>query len=183
MNKLPSNFELDRYGLHVRLVNESDAEFIVKLRTDDKLGRFINPTSNDIEPQIVWTREYKKREKQGVDYYFMFEVPVGNPVGVCRIYDIKEDEFTTGSWVFSKDAPIGSAILADIISREIAYGLFPDSICYFDVKKENISVNRYLSSYKSEIIREDEYTNYYKCLKDNFNKYKNLHLRMFAPKK
>ena len=30
MNKLPQNFELDRYGLHVRLVREEDAEFVLR---------------------------------------------------------------------------------------------------------------------------------------------------------
>jgi hypothetical protein len=44
MTPLPSNFELDRYGLHVRLVREEDAEFILSLRTDPKLSRFIHPT-------------------------------------------------------------------------------------------------------------------------------------------
>lgn len=29
MTILPSNFELDRYGLHVRLVREEDAECIL----------------------------------------------------------------------------------------------------------------------------------------------------------
>ena len=28
MTKLPENFELDRYGLHVRLVREEDAKYL-----------------------------------------------------------------------------------------------------------------------------------------------------------
>lgn len=30
MIKLPENFELDRYGLHVRLVREKDVQLIIK---------------------------------------------------------------------------------------------------------------------------------------------------------
>ena len=48
MIKLSSDFNLDKYGLHVRLVNEDDAEFIVSLRTDPKLSRFIHDTGNDV---------------------------------------------------------------------------------------------------------------------------------------
>lgn len=30
MTKLPENFELDRYGLHVRLVRKEDVQLIIK---------------------------------------------------------------------------------------------------------------------------------------------------------
>ena len=69
MTKLPENFELDRYGLHVRLVREEDAEFIVKLRTNERNARFIHATSPNIEHQQEWIRNYKEREINGVDYY------------------------------------------------------------------------------------------------------------------
>ena len=183
MRHLDDNFSEERYGLHVRFVNETDAEFIVRLRTDEKLSRYIHATSPDVDGQVAWIRQYKQRQAAGEDFYFMFEKPVGVRAGVCRIYDIKPGEFTVGSWLFSPEAPIGSAILADIITREIAYELFPDSVHHFDVKRLNTSVNRYNETYKSELIAQDEWTNYYICSKENFEKYKKLHLRMFAPKK
>lgn len=179
---LPADFELERYGIHVRLVSEADSPFILTLRTDEKLGRFIHATSPDVQQQIEWTRKYKEREKQGEDYYFVFEKPKGNPLGVCRIYDINNDNFTIGSWLFKKDAPVGAAILGDIITREIAFSLFPHSILNFDVRKANLNVNRYQATYKPQIVREDELSYYYTCSKENFEKYKKLHLRMFSPK-
>lgn len=30
MNKLPDNFSLDRYGLHVSFVREEDADFVLR---------------------------------------------------------------------------------------------------------------------------------------------------------
>lgn len=180
-NNLPENFNLYRYGLYVRLVCEEDAEFIMNLRTNEKLGRYINPTSCSVENQKKWIQEYKLRESSGLDYYFMFEYPKGNRLGVCRIYDINSDNFTIGSWIFSPDAPKGAAILGDIITREIAYSLFPLSILYFDVKKANINVNRYHAAYKSKLIREDESTNYYCSSKEDFEKYKEKFIRMFNP--
>lgn len=173
---------MERYGLSVRFVDQSDAEFIVRLRTDEKLGRYINATMPDVEAQRCWIEKYKEREERGEDYYFMFESLSGERLGLCRIYDIHPADFTVGSWLFSPTAPMGAAILADIITREIAYELFPDSTHYFDVKRQNTNVNRYNETYKSELIRQDEQTNYYTCSKDNFEKYKKLHLRMFAPK-
>lgn len=177
---LPSNYSINRYGLNVRFVNESDAEFIVNLRTDEQLGRFINSTSPNIQDQIKWTRLYKEREKNGLDYYFIFEDSSnGEKLGVDRIYDITSVSFTTGSWLFKRDSPLGAAIIADIITREIAYELFPTHKHLFDIKKSNVTVNRYAQSFHSEIIYESEDTNYYANTRENFEKYKKLHLRMF----
>ena len=36
-NILPEDFTLDRYGLHVRFVNEDDAEFILGLQCPKRL--------------------------------------------------------------------------------------------------------------------------------------------------
>ncbi|KAA6323618.1 hypothetical protein EZS27_026962 [termite gut metagenome] len=181
MGKLSDDFKLEKYGLHVRLVNEDDAAFIVELRTDYKLGKYINATENNIEKQKEWIREYKKREKEGRDYYFIF-FSDGKFCGVNRIYNITIDSFTTGSWVFSSEAPIGSSILANIITREIAYKLFSCKKHLFDVKRANTNVNRYHATFKSTLLYQDELTNYYICSEENFEKYKNIHLRMFAQK-
>ena len=182
MLPLNNDFMDERYGLHFRFVNEEDAEFIVQLRTDPKLGQYINSTKPDIEEQRLWLRKYKERQEAGLDFYFMFEKPVGVKLGVCRIYDVSENNFTIGSWVFSPKAPIGSAILADIITREVAYELFSSKQHLFDVKKKNINVNRYHDAYKSEIIAQNEDTNYYTCSQGNFEKYKKNYIRMFVKK-
>ena len=183
MNTLPADFTTKRYGLHVRLVQESDAKFILSLRTNEKLARFINATSADVSQQIAWTRNYKKREASGTDYYFVFEKPQGTPVGVCRIYDVEPGRFTTGSWLFSPSAPVGASILADIITREIAWELWPDAVQFFDVKKDNTTVNKYHTTFRAEIIRETEDDCFYSCTRENFEKRKTLHLRMFNTNK
>lgn len=122
MTKLSSNFELDRYGLHVRLVREEDAEFIVKLRTNSYNSQFLHSTDSSIESQLAWLREYKKREQAGEDYYFMFEHK-GEKVGVARLYGIDGVQYTHGSWVFDNDAPSYCAVASAIICREIAFDM------------------------------------------------------------
>jgi hypothetical protein len=166
MNKLPQNFELDRYGLHVRLVREYDAEFILKLRTSEKLSRYIHKTEIDIKKQIDWIREYKQREAEGVDYYFMFSMD-GKRLGVCRIYNIKDGAFTTGSWVFSPDSPRNSAVIASLITNELAWSLFPDATQFFDTKKDNLSVVKY-NKLLGEIIGSDDVNYYFKTTKTMF---------------
>ena len=98
MKQLPLDFEITKYGLHCRLVNESDAAFIVQLRTDAKRSRFIHETDNDVNKQVEWIRNYKQREADGLEYYFIYDIN-GEPFGVYRIYNIFDDHCTEGSWV------------------------------------------------------------------------------------
>jgi hypothetical protein len=118
--KLPPDFEINKYGLRCRLVQEEDAGFIVRLRTDPVLSRYIHDTSADIMDQIRWIRQYKKREANGEDYYFIFYF-ADEPVGVDRIYNINQTSFSFGSWVFLRGVPFWVPIAGAIIGREIAF--------------------------------------------------------------
>lgn len=180
MNKLPEKFGLERYGLHVRLVREKDAEFIVKLRTDARLGRYIHATANDEEKQREWIREYQKREASGTEYYFIFETAAGNPLGVYRLYEITEEAFTSGSWIFLPDAPFGASMVAFIIAREIAWELVPNAMNLYDIKKANMNVLLFTGTFEPKVIREAEDTLYFENTKEDFEKHKTPILRMLA---
>ena len=161
MNTLPSNFELDRYGLHVRLVREEDAEFIVKLRTNVRNARFIHATNPNIAVQQEWIKNYKKRETKGEDYYFIFYFE-NKPVGVIRIYDVdnREKKATAGSWVCESDLPLQIPICILIICREIMFDLLGMEKDCFDVRKGNKQVQRIHKMMGAEIVAEDN-LNYY----------------------
>lgn len=180
MIKLPSNYELDRYGLHVRLVREEDAGFIVKLRTNERLGRYIHATENDVNKQREWIREYKKREEKGAEYYFIFETAAGNPLGVYRLYDITEQSFISGSWIFLPDAPLGTSMIAFIIAREIAWDISPEAINLYDIKKANKSVLQFTSNFTPKVIRETEDTLYFENTREDFEEHKTTILRVMA---
>ena len=122
MKILPSEFEIEKYGLTARFVEENDADFIIKLRTQPHLARFINHTDDDVEKQKEWIRNYKEREKSGIDYYFIYNHN-GEPVGLNRLYNIDETSFTFGSWVFLPDVPFVCSAASAIIAREIAFDI------------------------------------------------------------
>ena len=174
MKKLPENFTMERYGLQVRLVNESDAEFIVALRTDPRLSRYIHETSPDIEKQKQWIRNYKKREALGLDYYFMFSVN-GERQGVARIYNITEDSFTQGSWLFSPHALLGASVLGNIISSEIGFELPGKKFLYSDARRDN-NTHRFVQTFNPEVIKVDALNVYYKILPEDFNRGKRKHI-------
>jgi hypothetical protein len=175
MNKLPEDFFIERYGLQVRLVRFSDAEFIVALRTDPRLSKYISSTSSDIEQQRQWIRNYKQREADGMEYYFIIQLQ-GKPVGTSRLYDIEGNKFVSGSWVFSPQSPPGASILGGIICKEIAFDVLGLERDIGDVRKSNKRVLRYNMSYEPVITGEDDLNIYLEFSKENFNKHKSKHI-------
>lgn len=168
MKKIPSDFTYNKYGLTVRLVREEDAPFILELRTNKKLSRFLHKTDHDVKKQIEWIRDYKKREKEGTDYYFIY-FSKGKPIGVNRIYNITEYSSTGGSWICSDDATLEESLGTYFLNSDI-YDMFEIICGPYTISKGNNHVLKFHLSMGAEIIREDseEYLvriNYEKYLK------------------
>ena len=117
---LPSDFRGEKYGLTYRLVQESDAEFIFRLRTNPDLTRYIHDVKGGVEGQVKWICNYKIREEEGTDYYFIF-FKNGEPVGLNRIYSIHDKTYTGGSWVMAPNSQMEEVIAVPLIMREIAF--------------------------------------------------------------
>ncbi|MEG1586941.1 MAG: hypothetical protein RR346_08700 [Bacteroidales bacterium] len=169
--RLPSDFTFSQYGLDVRLINETDSEFIVALRTDSVLGRFINPTDTSVKEQINWVRKYKERESAGTDYYFIYSSN-GEPMGVNRIYDITTIEFTGGSFVFKKNSPFEIPVLATLIQLDIAFNMLGKEIMHGDVRLDNHKVLKFHKLLHIEFINRSDIDQYILYRKETFNQRK-----------
>jgi hypothetical protein len=182
MKILPSDYTINKYGLFARLVEESDAQFIIDLRCSDH-AKYMNTIPNDLNKQIDWIRKYKERERQGLDYYFVFYKD-DHPLGLYRIYDIRGEVFSSGSWVFTKDSPIGAAFIAQVICREIAFddlGLEKEEVATA-VHVDNTNVLRYnlymgMKDIGRAMTEKGEYISL-GLTKADFNKYKGRALKM-----
>ncbi|HID5953700.1 TPA: GNAT family N-acetyltransferase, partial [Escherichia coli] len=86
----------------LRLVNESDASFILSLRLNENYNKFLSSVNNDIEKQKVWIRNYKQKENNNEEFYFIIETLDGIPCGTVRIYDIHNNSFSWGSWILNE---------------------------------------------------------------------------------
>lgn len=148
-------FPFYKFDLIFRLVEESDAEFILSLRTDPKLSRHLSPTDNDPEQQRLWIREYKEREARGEEYYFLFESTSHEPLGVVRLYDFKDKTYNSGSWLIKPGGDILTAIKSDLFISSFALDELGFEQCLFDVRKDNKKVVRFHKMFATQ-INEDE---------------------------
>jgi acetyltransferase-like isoleucine patch superfamily enzyme len=159
-------------NITLRLIDKSDAGFIIDLRTDQKLGQNISWTSPNLQDQIEWIERYKKRESNKEEFYFIFEDANQKPWGTIRLYDFKENSFTIGSWLCLPDNKEQLAIKAWLLSVEYGFEKLGFSSCLFDVRKKNISVLYFAYLFHPEIINDDELNYYFRLDKDLFYKYR-----------
>lgn|SRR5574344_217253 len=155
MKKIEHDFEMDQYGLHVRLVNENDAEFILSLRTDPILTKYLHETENNLTKQLEWIRAYKKREEVGLDYYFIYSYENHN-IGVNRIYNITNNTATAGSWVCKKGLDIEQVVPSLLILRNIIFDVLEKEKDLFQVSKGNNHVLKLHKMMGATIIMENE---------------------------
>lgn len=168
-SKMDSNMEtIRKYGIILRLVKESDAKFILKLRTNSLLNKYISPTSHDLPSQISWIKDYKMREESGLEFYFVAEDYNQNRFGTIRLYNFDEKSFEIGSWIFDSNSPLGMAVKAHFIGFETGFEILNAEYCRFEIRKKNTAVLRYMKDFKTTLVNEDDLNFYYILTKENF---------------
>ena len=165
----------NNYNIKFRLVEESDAEFIINLRTDDTKARYISATDTDIQKQKEWIREYKKREVNKEEFYFIAIDENNTEFATYRLYNRSESSIEIGSFI---SIPLyGNAlnvIKVDVIMKTYVF----EKLCYeylnFEVRKKNTSVVNYHKKFQPRLTKTDNLNYYFSLEKKYFvsNKYK-----------
>lgn len=163
---------ISKYGIYLRLVEESDAEFILSLRTNPKLNAHISYTSPSLPEQVKWINEYKIKELHGLEYYYIAHDQYGNRYGTIRLYNFDERSFELGSWVFMPNSPLGIAAKAHLMGLEIGFDQLNADYCRIVVRKNNIAVVRYILGFNATIAFEDDIDYHFHLTKESFYTHK-----------
>jgi len=153
-------------------VTPDDAEFILKLRLDDRLNRFLSKVDGKLSSQRKWIEEYKKREKEQKEHYFLIKnLKTGEKLGTIRVYNIKENECTWGSWIINSNNPL-YAIESILLIYKFIFEILNKEVVKFDVRKDNKTVVMFHKSYGAKLIDEDELNYYFLYRKEDYPKLK-----------
>ena len=160
---------LESKNIRLRFVEETDAEFILKLRLDERYNKYLSSVTADLQSQKDWIQEYKKEEQARKQFYFIIERLDGIPCGTFRIYDLKEDYFTVGSWILNEDKTKYAVIESSLLACRFGFEELGYEICRFDVRKDNKKTLAFHRGIGSVNIGEDEINYYFELNKSAFN--------------
>lgn len=154
-------------GEHVKLrcVRIEDASFILSLRCDAKKTRFLHHTEYNVDKQVAYI---KSRLALDNEWYFIIEDLVGNSIGTYRVYDLREDSFSIGSWLLVVGASSEQAMESDYFARMFGFEHLGFEKCHFDVSRGNNKVLRYHLLMGAKISRETADNFVLECTKDSY---------------
>ncbi|WP_114634237.1 GNAT family N-acetyltransferase [Vibrio splendidus] len=157
--------------IYIELATLDDAEFILSLRNNSELNKHLSKTSADISSQRQWLSDYKKREDEKKEYYFIINRLDGVPIGTVRLYDFlnERNSFCWGSWILNIDKTRTSAIESALLVYEFAFKHLDFENCHFDVRKDNKSVIRFHEKLGAKIVSETEFDYYFEYSKPCYN--------------
>ena len=156
-------------NLKIKFVEESDAQFILDLRNNKELGKYLSSTSSSLENQKEWINNYKKREKNGEEYYFK-AYNDNSDIGFFRLYNIDntKKELTFGSFIMKVDRPKYAAIESMILAMEFAFKTLNMDKVLLDVRINNERAKNFYNRFGFIKINEDEIDEFYELTKENY---------------
>ena len=130
-------------------VTEADAEFILKLRSDDRKNRFLHKIKPDINEQKIWIKKQIDREN---DYYFIYKNKEGLSKGLASVYDIDEvgrkAEF--GRWI--SEGNVYENLESVILLFDFAFYNFNIDYIYLRMVQGNDIVSNFWKTFGAEHI-------------------------------
>ncbi len=167
-------------NLRLRLAEVADAEFILALRLDESKNRYLSPVQNDVQAQRNWLAQYKSREQQRQEYYFVVESHAQEALGVLRVYDFQGDSFSWGSWILKPGAPTFAAIESALAVYETAFYELGFQRCHFQVRKGNERVREFHLRFGAVVVREDELEEHFEFDKAGYEVTRQRYRRFLA---
>lgn len=158
--------------IKIRLVEEVDADFILKLRLDKKYNLFLSDVSPDVKAQKEWIKKYKNDEANSEQFYFIIERNDGTPCGTVRIYDLRENSFCWGSWILNEDKTPYAALESALLVYDFGFNQLGFEFSHFDVRKGNEKVISFHKKMGALKTGEDDLNEYFIISKDSVLKIK-----------
>ena len=168
------------YGknINMRTVTIEDAEFIYNMRQNQNKTKYLSKVTGTVESQKEWIKNYKQREEEKKEFYFVIELKDEKKLGLVRMYDFQDDSFCWGSWLIKEDAPKTTAIESALQIYEFGFYNLGFEKSHFDVRKGNDKVIAFHKRFGAKIVDEDEldyFFNFeksdYEIIKEKYKRY------------
>ncbi|MCI0501805.1 MAG: GNAT family N-acetyltransferase [Epsilonproteobacteria bacterium] len=158
------------YGknINMRTVTLEDAEFIYTMRQNQDKTKYLSKVTGTVESQKEWIKNYKQRETEQKEFYFVIELKYKKKLGLVRMYDFRDNSFCWGSWLIKEDAPKTTAIESALQIYEFGFYSLGFEKSHFDVRKGNDKVIAFHQRFGAKIVNEDEIEYFFNFEKSDY---------------
>ncbi len=146
------------YGKNINMVTVDikDTEFIYEMRLNEVKTKYLSKVSGTVETQKIWVKNYKIKENNKQEFYFILESKNKEKLGLVRMYDFQDDSFCWGSWLIKDDAPKTTAIESALQIYEFGFYKLKFNNSHFDVRKGNDKVVAFHKRFGAKIVKEND---------------------------
>ncbi|OWX98813.1 GNAT family N-acetyltransferase [Thioclava sp. IC9] len=170
--------------LKLRAVKSDDAGYIHALRTDSAYNAHLSAVTGTVEDQRRWIEDYKLREAEGAEYYYVAErLDDGRRCGVVRLYDIEDDHFTWGSWILDKNKPQKAALESAVLSFGIGFHALGKTMALIDVRHGNNHAAAFYRRLGMDELGRDDENFYFQYLRGRYEADLGQHLAVLEEQK
>ena len=165
-------------NINLRTVEIKKAKFIFSKRQNQNKTKYLSKVTGTVESQKEWIKNYKQREENKKEFYFVIESKDKEKLGLVRMYDFQDESFCWGSWLIKEDAPKTTAIESALQIYEFGIYSLGFEKSHFDVRKGNDKVISFHQRFGAKIVDEDEldyFFNFeksdYEIIKEKYKRY------------
>lgn len=165
--------------LRLRPVTLADSPYIYGLRINPAYNRHLSQVKGTVAHQRSWIEKYKIREAIGQEIYYIIEHRTTHiPCGTVRLYDIKSDVFTWGSWILDENKPPKAALESAILSFGIGFGDLDRDLAIFDVRHENSHALAFYYRFGARQTGADNVNVYFELSRRQFKAFRERYMRI-----
>lgn len=155
-------------NINLKTVEIEDAEFIYEMRQNQEKTKYLSKVTGTVDSQKEWIIDYKEREKEQKEFYFLIESKKHEKLGLVRMYDFKDNSFCWGSWLIKENAPKSAAIESLLQIYEFGFYRLNFEKSHFDVRKGNDKVIAFHQRFGAIIISENELDYFFNFEKSDY---------------
>jgi len=141
-------------NLVLRLIRPEDADYVYALRTNPAYNQHLTEVRGTAEDQRRWIEEYKSREADLRELYYVIERRDGTRCGLVRLYEITGDTFTWGSWILDHNKTPKAALESAVLVYIVAFDCLRLSRAQFDVRRDNVNTLAFHKRFGATVTHE-----------------------------
>ena len=162
-------------NLILRLIKPDDAAYVHGLRSNPAYNTHLSTVTGTVDDQRTWIEDYKSREAQGQEFYYVIERKDGMRCGLVRLYDFDVESFTWGSWILDESKPRKAALESAVLIYQIGFLGHNFGSAIFEVLNKNSHTLAFHRRFGALETGHDELNTYFKYARARFEKDKMAH--------